>query len=78
MTRLPEPHKSTGCARIYGRVRGGQLTGARKCDTAALPPLPERIRQLVDAAYAAYGGAEHMSLDQWRALEEELVRKLEK
>lgn len=42
-----------------------------------LPRPSERIRRLVNAAYAAHGGAQHMSLDQWRAAERELVRMLE-
>ena len=45
--------------------------------TPVLPRLPNRIRRLVNAAYAALGGAEQMSLDQWRAVERQLVRKLE-
>ena len=45
--------------------------------TPVLPRMPTRIRRLVNAAYAALGGAEHMSLDQWRVVERELVRKLE-
>ena len=42
-----------------------------------LPPLPERIRRLVNATYAAHGGAEHMSLDAWRDVEQELKQGLE-
>jgi hypothetical protein len=42
-----------------------------------LPALPEKVRRLLNATYAAHGGAERMSLDEWRAIEQELKRKLE-
>lgn len=37
-----------------------------------LPPLPEEIRLLLNATYVASGGAEHMSLEEWRHLEQEV------
>lgn len=46
--------------------------------TPVTPKLPEKIRQLVSAACAAHGGAEHMTLDQWRDVERELQSRLEK
>ncbi len=45
--------------------------------TPVLPQLPARIRRLVNATCAAHGGAERMTLDEWRDLEQELKRKLE-
>ena len=42
-----------------------------------LPRLPARIRRLVNATYAAYGGAEQMNLAAWRDAEQELKRRLE-
>jgi hypothetical protein len=45
--------------------------------TPALPSLPEGIRQLVTVAYAARGGAERMSLAEWRDVEQELNRRFE-
>ena len=46
--------------------------------TPVLPRLPNRIRRLVNAAYAARGGAERMSLDQWREVEQELCKDLKR
>jgi len=42
-----------------------------------LPRLPEKILRLMDAAFAARGGAERMSLSQWHDVEEELKSRLE-
>ena len=53
-----------------------QPTNALTLHPPVLPRLPERIRRLVNAAYAAYGAAENMTLDKWRDVEEELKRKL--
>jgi hypothetical protein len=44
--------------------------------TPVLPRLPKSIRQLVNAAYAAHGGAERMRLGEWLAVEEELKQRL--
>jgi hypothetical protein len=54
-----------------------QLQSARTLHTPVLPPSPEKIRSLVDAAIAAHGGTGHMNLDMWRDVEQELKRKLE-
>ena len=54
-----------------------QPTNALTLHAPVLPQLPERLRGLVNAAYAAYGGAENMKLDDWRDLELELKRRLE-
>ena len=54
-----------------------QATNALKLHAPVLPRLPERLRRLVSAAYAAYGGAESMTLNDWRDLELELDRRLE-
>ena len=53
------------------------LTNALTLFAAVLPRLPERLCELVQAAYAAHGGAENMSLNDWRDLELELKRRLE-
>jgi hypothetical protein len=45
--------------------------------TLVLPRLPQRIRRLVDTAYTARGGADHMHLDQWRDVEQELEQMVE-
>ncbi len=54
-----------------------QSTVALTLRTPVLPRFPERLRQLVNAAYAAHGGAERMSLAEWRDLEQELNRRFE-
>ena len=53
-----------------------QLKSATTLHTLVLPRLPERILRLVSGAYATHGGAEHMTLDEWRDLEQQLKRKL--
>ena len=53
------------------------LTSTPTLHALVVPQLPEKTRRLVDAACAAYGGAGRMSLGDWRAVEEELKRKLE-
>jgi len=50
--------------------------GALTLHAPVLPRLPDRIRRLVNAVYAAHGGADHMTLDEWRDVEETLKRKL--
>jgi hypothetical protein len=54
-----------------------QPTNALKLHAPVLPRFPERLRQLVKTAYAAHGGAESMTLDNWRDLELQLKRRLE-
>lgn len=54
-----------------------QPTNALTLHAPVSPQLPERLRGLVNAAYAAHGGAEHMKLNDWRDLELELKRRLE-
>ena len=54
-----------------------QPTNALTLHAFLLPQLPERLRGLMNAAYAAYGGAENMKLNDWRELELELNRRLE-
>ena len=51
-------------------------TGALMLSTAVLPPFLQRIRRLLNTTYAAYGGAEHMTLDEWRDVELEINRRL--
>ena len=45
--------------------------------TLLLPRLPEEVRRFLKATYAARGGAEHMTLREWREVEQELTRRLE-
>ncbi len=45
--------------------------------TPVLPRLPEKFLRLMDAAYAAHGGAERMSLGEWHDVEEELKHRIE-
>ena len=54
-----------------------QFISAARMRAPVLPGLPERIRRLINAAYAAHRGAEHMTLDEWRDLEQRLKKKLE-
>lgn len=54
-----------------------QLLGAVTLHTPVLPRLPEKILRLMNAAYAAHGGAERMRLGEWHDVEEELKSKLE-
>jgi hypothetical protein len=54
-----------------------QPTNALMLYAPVLPQLPERLRAWVNAAYAAYGGAENMKLHDWRDLELKLKRELE-
>ena len=42
----------------------------------ASPTLPEQIRRLTNVACAVRGGAERMSLNDWREVEEEIKRKI--
>ena len=54
-----------------------QLIGALRLHTPVLPQLAERLRRFVNAASAAHGGVESMTLSDWRDLELELKRRLE-
>ena len=54
-----------------------QPTNALTLHALVLPQLPERLHGLVNAAYASYGGAENMKLNDWRDLELELKSRLE-
>jgi hypothetical protein len=53
------------------------LKSAGTLYTPVLPRLPKRMRLLVNAAIAAHGGLEHMSLNEWREVEQELKQKLQ-
>jgi hypothetical protein len=55
-----------------------QTITALRLHTPVLPQLPQRLRGLVNTVYAAYGRAENMKLNDWRDLELELNRRLEK
>jgi len=54
-----------------------QSTSALTLHSPVLPPLPEQIRRLVNVTYSVHGGVEHMSLGDWRDVEQELKRRLE-
>jgi len=67
---MPKNHESPGRPSPNGENQ--QARGTVRLHAAAVSRFAKRIRQLVSAAYAAHGGAEHMSLDAWRGLEQEL------
>lgn len=46
-----------------------QPTNALTLHAPVLPQLPERLRGLVEAAYAAHGGAANTKLNDWHDLE---------
>ena len=52
-------------------------TNARMLHAPVLPKVPEKLRRVLNAAYAARGGAESMTLNDWRDLELQLNRRLE-
>ena len=54
-----------------------QRTDALTLYAPAWRQLPENVRRLVNETYAARGGAERMTLDDWRDVEQELKRRLE-
>ena len=54
-----------------------QSLGALTLHTPVLPRLPEKILRVMAASYTAHGGAEHMTLDEWRYVEQELKQRLE-
>ena len=67
------------CAIATNKVRKHeQSAGASTLHIPVLPKLPEKLRRLLNATYAAHGGAEHMSLHVWRDIEQELERGLAK
>jgi hypothetical protein len=61
---------------ITGSDEHQQATNALNLKVSVLPHLPEKLRRWVNAAYAAHGGAELMTLDDWRELELQLKRRL--
>ena len=54
-----------------------QPTNTLTLHAPVLPQFPERLCGLVNARYAAHGGAQNMKLEDWRDLELELKRRLE-
>jgi hypothetical protein len=50
--------------------------GVHTLQSMVIPALPEQIRRLINAACTARGGAERMSLNDWREAEEEIKRKI--
>jgi hypothetical protein len=50
-------------------------TNSLRLHGPVLPAFPERLRRLLEATYAAHGGAEYMNLSDWRDLEVELKRR---
>jgi hypothetical protein len=59
-----------------GLCKGQHFVGAFTLHTLILPRVPERIRRFVNATYAANGGPEHMSLNNWIDADEKVERKL--
>jgi len=60
----------------HNSVKTPRINPLSRCYAPVLPQLPERFRGFVNAAYAAYGGAENMKLNDWRDLEMQLNRRL--
>jgi hypothetical protein len=54
-----------------------QTANALTLHTFVLPRLPTRLRRLVMAAYAPHGGTQHMTLEAWRDVEPQLIRRLQ-
>jgi len=69
--------RSAGAMKKPSINKHQQSTRALTLHTPVLPQLPERIRGLANATYSVHGGVEHMSLDDWREVEQELRRRLE-
>jgi hypothetical protein len=55
---------------------GQHFVSAFTLHTLILARVPERIRRFVNATYAANGGPEQMSLNDWIDADEKLERKL--
>ncbi len=55
-----------------------QPASAATLHTPVLPRLPGNVLRLLSATYAAHGGAQYMSLDAWRDIEQELKRRLKR
>ena len=70
---MPKNHESPG--RPSPKCENQPARGNVRLHAAAVSRFAKRIRQLVSAAYAAHGGAEHMSLDAWRDLEQALKQR---
>ena len=64
-TRFGEQHTGS----LNNMVACGQW--ALKFHIPVLPQLPKKIRQLIEVTYATHGGAERMTLDEWRDLEQQ-------
>ena len=54
-----------------------QTANALTLHTPVLPRLPGKLRHLVMAAYAPHGGTKPMTLDAWRDVEQQLIRRLQ-
>jgi hypothetical protein len=52
-----------------------QTANALTLHNPVLPRLPAKLRRLVMAAYAPHGGTNHMTLDAWRDVEQQLIRR---
>ena len=63
-TRFGKQHTSS----LQDTVASGQW--ALKFPTPVLPQLPKKIRRLMEVTYAVHGGAQRMTLDEWRDLEQ--------
>ena len=59
----------------FPRIDLPPTNAAHRLRTPVLPPFPEKLRRLVKAMCAAHGGAEYMTLGDWRDLELELKRR---
>jgi hypothetical protein len=54
-----------------------QTANALMLHNPFLPRLTAKLRRLVMAAYASHGGTKHMTLDAWRDVEQQLIRRLQ-
>jgi len=76
-----QPKKQHDSERSFKAVKTSRInkqpTNALTLYAPVLPQFAERLCGLVNAKYAAHGGAQNMKLDDWRDLELELKRRLE-
>lgn len=60
-----------------GNENPQQTAKALTLHTPVLPRLPANIHHLVVAAYASRGGMEHMTLQDWRDAEQQLISRFQ-
>ena len=60
---------------LFARIEDTQPISEPTLHTPVLPSLPPQIRKLIHAACLARGGAERMTLSDWREVEREVNRR---